>query len=187
MRIKLHGIFAKEFGDEHFIEANTVAEAIEGLTRQVGFYDHLMLADRPTCRVLGFDREEDFYLETELEEIHIVPAMIGGGAVGRILIGTALIIAGVLALPNVAIGGALIGAGIGMILGGVMSFFVKAPTISKDNDPEASKYLGLGENTVTIGTPIPIQFGRGPANGHILALNVDSSDMVFGTFPANPT
>lgn len=192
MLIKLHGMFAKNFGPEIYIEAGTVAEAIEGFSRQVNFYNDRLLEDRPLTRVIGFDDEESFYKPTEQKEIHLVPAMIGGGGgFGRILIGAALIVIGVIISPipgiGQTLGPALIASGIAMVIGGVMSFFVKAPTTSKDNDPEASKYLGLGENTVEIGTVIPWQCGRGPATGHILALNVDSSDMLMGSFPSTPS
>ncbi len=111
----------------------------------------------------------------------------GGGKFGQILIGGVLIVAGLLALPNVAVGGALIGAGIGMVLGGVMAFFNKSPSLSQSNDPPASKYLGLAENTLAIGTPISIDYGRRIKYGHVLALNVDSSNMITGAFPATPT
>jgi len=188
MQIKLHGHIATEYPDDYFVEAATVAEAIEGWSRQVGFYTHLPIEDRPVLRVLGFDTSESLTERTEQKVIHLVPAMIGGGGnFGKILIGTALIVAGVLALPNLAVGGALIGAGIGMVLGGVMGFFVKAPTLSKDNDPEASKYLGLSNNTLEIGTPISNCYGEVAKYGHVLALNVDSNDMITGTFPTSPT
>lgn len=188
MQIKLHGQLALDYPGSFEIKANTVAEAIDGWSRQVGFYAHVPLDERPVLRVVGFDTLESLGEITEQKVIHLVPAMIGGGGnFGKILLGTALIVAGVLALPNVAVGGALIGAGIGMVLGGVMGFFVKAPTLSKDNDPEASKYLGLSNNTLEIGTPISNCYGEVAKYGHVLALNVDSNDMITGTFPASPT
>lgn len=189
MQIKLHGQIAAEYPDDYFIEATTVAEAIEGWSRQVGFYTHLPIEDRPVLRVLGFDTIESLTERTEQKVIHLVPAMIGGGGnFGKILIGAALITVGALAFASGnAFGTALIGAGIGMVLGGVMGFFVKAPTLSKDNDPDASKYLGLSNNTLEIGTPISNCYGEVAKYGHVLALNVDSSDMITGTFPASPT
>lgn len=192
MLIKLHGIFARDYGPEFRIEADTVADAIEGLTRQIGFYGHLPVEQRPITRVVGFDTEESLYQKTEQEEIHLVPAMIGGGGgFTKILIGAALIGLN-FALPGIGVGlsaaisSALIGAGIGMILSGVMEIFMGSPSVSKD-DQEASKYLGLGESTIDIGTPISLSWGRGPETGHVLAVNIDSTDMIMGTFPAVPT
>lgn len=193
MQIKLHGKFAEDYPGEFFIEANTVADAVEGWSRQVGFYEHLPLDQRPIVRIVGFDTEKSLAETTEQNTIHLVPAMIGGGGkFGTILLGAALIGLTV-ALPGIGtviggkIGSALLAAGVGMVLSGVMGLFVKAPSVSKSNDPDASKYLGLSNNTTSIGTPIGIYYGRNAVDPHVLALNVDSSDMVVGAFPATPT
>lgn len=184
MLIKLHGIFADRYGREHLIEAGSAAEAIEGFTRQVNFFGELPLDQRPVVRVVGFDTDYELYENTEQKEIHLVPAMIGGGSFGRIVVGVALIAIAFIPGIGPAISAALISAGVGLTLSGVMALFTKAPTISKSTDPDASQYLGISDNTVAIGTPIPIQYGRGPATGHLLAINVDSNEMVYGQFPA---
>lgn len=191
MKIKLHGIFAEAYPDDYFIKADTVAEAIEGWSKQIEFYEHLPYDQRPIVRVVGFSTPDELTAKTEQTEIHLVPAIVGGGGnFGKILIGAALI--GMSLIPGGQAGTLLLGsslssafmaAGIGMALTGVMGYFIKAPSISKANDPEASKYLGLSNNTTTIGTPIAICYGRVPVNGHVLALNVDATDMAIGQFP----
>src|SRR5213592_1002132 len=93
MLIRLHGIFAKDFGSEYRIEASTIGEAIEGLTRQLGFYGDRPIEMRPTCRVLECPDLSKIYDNTELKEINLVPAMIGGGGVGKIIIGVAIMAA----------------------------------------------------------------------------------------------
>lgn len=194
MKIKLHGIFKEAYPGDYEIQADTVAEAIEGWSRQVGFYEHLTYEFRPIVRVVGFDTYDSLYEKTEQKVIHLVPAMMGGGGkFGSILIGAALI--GLAFIPGAAPASLLLGkfatgvlaAGIGMVLSGVMGLFIKAPSVSKSKDPDASKYLGLSNNTTAIGTPIAICYGEVPQQGHVLALNVDATDMVTGTFPANPT
>lgn len=193
MKIKLHGIFKEAYPGDFEIEADTVADAIEGWSRQVKFYEHLSYEYRPVVRVVGFDDYDSLYEKTEQNEIHLVPAMMGGGGkFGSILIGAALI--GLSFIPGAQAGTLLLGkfatgvlaTGIGMVLSGVMGLFIKAPSVSKANDPEASKYLGLSNNTTAIGTPIAICYGEVPVDGHVLTLNVDATDMVTGTFPANP-
>lgn len=191
MLLKLHGIFARDYGSEFRIEADTVADAVEGLTRQIGFYDHLPVDQRPITRIVGFDSQNSLYEKTEQEVIHLVPAMVGGGGgFGKVLIGAALIglsfIPGLGQIGQIALSSVLFTAGIGIALSGVMEIFMGSPNMSKD-DQEASKYLGLGESTVEIGTPIPLSWGRGPETGHVLAVNIDSSDMIVGKYPANPT
>jgi len=195
MLIKLHGIFARDYPGGFEIQADTVAEAIEGWSRQVEFYAHVPYEIRPIVTVVGFDDYDSLYEKTEQKVIHLVPAMIGGGGkFGAILIGAAMI--GLAFIPGGQVGtlllgaklsGAVLAAGIGMVLTGVMGLFIKAPSVSKSKDPEASKYLGLSNNTTAIGTPIAICYGEVPITGHVLALNVDATDMVTGTFPTNPT
>lgn len=191
MLIKMHGMFAEDFGPEFTIEAETVAEAIEGLTRQLTFYADRPLENRPLCRVVEIVDPRELYSKTELKEVHLVPAMIGGGGVGKIVVGAAILAFAIINPFSIAaawIITGLITVGATLVMQGAMQLFMKAPEISikGSKDPEASKYFGLSENTVAIGTPIPIQYGRGPATGHLLAINIDAKDIVYGQFPTTP-
>lgn len=183
IRVIPHGYLATLYQAGE-IAAETAAEAIEGWSRQVG------VVGRPLCEVLDFDTDVKLVAKTEVAELHLVPAMFGGGGgIGKILIGSVLIAAGVLLTPVVGptVGGAMIAAGIGMVIGGAMQLFMKSPSLSKEEDPEASKYIGTGRNTTGIGTIIGIGGGRTMIGGHYLSLQVNSSEMVFGSFPTNPT
>jgi len=66
-----------------------------------------------------------------------------------------------------------------------MSMFMKAPSVSASDDPDPSKYLGSKGNTTAIGTLIPKGYGRFPVSGQYMSLQVNSQDMVFGSFPAS--
>ena len=50
-------------------------------------------------------------------------------------------------------------------------------TLPENQDPEASKYLGADQNTVKIGTRIPLLYGKHQAFGHYLSFNVDAKDI----------
>jgi predicted phage tail protein len=105
-----------------------------------------------------------------------------------IIIGAAMVVAGILLLPtNPALGWSLIASGATMILAGVVQLFMKAPTVSKANDPPASKFLGVNKNTTDIGTPIILAWGRVPIAGHWLSIQADSNKLVLGVFPETPT
>jgi predicted phage tail protein len=185
MKVILHGELRKRYGDQFEIEARSAAEAIEGLSRQLHDWPSEMCLDVP-----GFHSEDRLHAETDVKEIHLVPAMFGGGAVGRILVGIALIavslIPGVGTFLGATLTTALVSAGIGMALGGVMALFMKAPTISKSEDPPSSKYFGVNENTAASGTPITLAYGRINLFGHWLSLQSDADKIVVGTFPASP-
>lgn len=181
MKVVLHGIL-KEMFVECEIIADTVADVIEGWSRQCGLAD-IPLTQRPTITVVDFEEAESLFQKTDVTEIHLIPAMFGGGgSFGQILIGAALIGASFLTGGTVA--AALMAAGIGMVIGGVMSMFMKAPSVSASDDPDPSKYLGTKGNTTAIGTLIPKGFGRFPVSGQYMSLQVNSQDMVFGSFPA---
>ena len=189
MKITFHGKFAEDFGPSHEIQATSVADAVEGLTRQIGFYDDRPVDERPIARIVGYDTEESLFEKPD--EIHIVPAIHGGkGSLGKILLGAALIGlaftgVGALSLGFATLGSAMFGIGVGLVLAGISQMFLKAPTLSKSSDPEASKYLGLSNNTTKLGTLRSYSMGRIKLTApHLLALNVDSNDLVVGEFPA---
>ena len=184
MKLVLHGMLKERFeGCE--IKATTVADAIEGWSRQCGMAD-IPLDMRPVIEVVGFDTVESFTQKTDVEEIHLVPAMFGGGGgFGQILMGAALI--GLSFVPGIgtALSAGILAAGIGMTVSGVMSLFMKAPSVSSSDDPDPSRYLGNGGNTTQIGTLISKGYGRFKIGGQYMSLQVNSQDMVFGSFPAS--
>jgi len=189
MQIILHGKFAADYGHSHTIQAMSIRDAIEGLTRQLGFYEDRMLDNRPVARIVGYNTPES--LQECPDEIHVIPAVSGGKGVGKVLIGAALI---GLAVINPVIGGMvlsqagvslLLGIGVSLALSGLSQIFIKAPSLSQESDPDASKYLGLSNNTTKLGTLRSYSMGRVKITApHLLALNVDSNDLVRGEFPA---
>jgi len=184
VKVTLHGSLKEQFSGCEIV-ADTVAEVIEGWSRQCGLSD-IPMDQRPVIDIIDFDTLEKLNAKTDVEEIHLIPAMFGGkGGFGQILMGAAFI--GLSFIPGIgqAAQAALLGAGIGMAVSGVMAVFMKAPSVSSSNDPDPSKYLGAKGNTTQIGTLIPKGYGRFKLGGQYLSLQVNSQDMVFGTFPAS--
>lgn len=183
MKIILHGSLKRQF-PEFEIGAETVADALEGWSRQCGLAD-IPLQDRPLVEVLHVDTLEKLTQKTDREEIHLYPAMYGGGGVGKIIIGAILIVGAIFLAPYIGaqLAGAMFMAGLSMVIGGVMQLFMKAPSVDKSDDPDPSKYLGAGGNTTAIGTLIPKGYGRFLIPGQYLSLQVNANDMVYGTFP----
>lgn len=199
MKLVLHGKFADDYGPGATIEAGSVAELLEAFSRQVEFYADRLIADRPLARAIGFMTEEQLRAPADQDlEVHLVPAMRGGGGkfgqiiLGAILIGAALLIpgGGVAALlagkaSTLAVGLAIAGAT--AMLSGVMMLFVKAPAMVKNSDPANSLYLAASDMTTVIGTPIPIRVGRVKCGGHALSLDVTANSLSYGNFPVSPT
>lgn len=182
MKIILHGSLRDRF-EGCDIHAESVADAIEGWSRQCGMAD-IPMGERPIIDVLDFDTPDKLTEKTDVNEIHLVPRMFGGqGGFGQILIGAALIGASFLTGGTLAAG--LLAAGIGNVVAGTMSLFMKAPSVSASEDPDPSKYLGSKGNSTQIGTLIPKGYGRFLVGGQYLSVQVNAQDMVFGTFPAS--
>lgn len=186
VRVILHGQRARA---ELEVDVETAYEALEALGTQLRPYDDLPLELRPAVRVVGFPTLEDLQapLPADTRVLHLVPAMRGGNGkfFKTLLVAGLLVVAG--ALLGGPIGAGLILAGIATAVSGVVGLFMPTPKASKGpSDPEASKYFGSNTNTVAIGTPIGIAYGRCVRFGHILSINVDAQDMVRGQFPASP-
>lgn len=189
MKVCLHGTL-RRYGDSFDLEVETVADAITALSSQLPDWPRDMLLDVP-----GYDTLEKINARTDAEEIHVIPAVFGGGGkFGSIILGAALI--GLSFIPGAGPAGTLLlgkyasaamVAGATMVLNGVVGLFMKAPSISRENDPEASKYLGLNKNTTAIGTPITLAWGRIPPKGHYLSLQSNADTLVHAVWPTNPT
>lgn len=194
--IILHGYLKKLESRPIVVEADTVAEAVAAMCRQVPAFAPVVGKEKPRVRVKDFDTADSWYEDTDVEEIHLVPDYSGAKSGGfmQIIIGVALIGAAFIsggALSFAALGtfeSALAVAGVVSILGGIVTLLSPVPTIdlgNRDQDPEASKYLGAPGNTVRIGTRIPIGYGTFPVYGHYLSFDINAADYVDGGSPAD--
>lgn len=184
------GLLAEKY-DALEIGATSVYEAIEGWSRQVcpsGRIPHLI-------EVVDFGTEESLRASTDVTEIYLYPAMYGGGGLGRfmgIIIGAAMIAGAIIATGGVGavftstIATSIFISGATMMVMGVIGLFMPAPSLSKSEDPEASKYIGSGGNSTKIGTHIPMGGGRMMVGGHFLSVQVNAQELVYGAFPSTP-
>ena len=174
----LHGPLATYHKGPIKICGNTIAEVIEGITRQLpGFQPHPVHGHQ-RIQIVGVNTIEDLYKVLEEDTtIHIVPQMAGGkkGGMTQILIGAALIAAAFVLGPTAFLGSMLLKAGALMLLGGLSQMLAPTPEDDKDSDLK-NRYLGTPKNTVAVGTRIPILYGRSRVYGHYLAFDVDAVD-----------
>lgn len=188
IKIVLHG-YLKDKYEDFSIEASTVAEAIEGWSRQTDMVN-LPHDRKPVVDVVGFDTIEKLSKPTDVNEIHLIPRMFGGSGLGKVLLGALFIglsfIPGLGQIGQVAISSILMTTGIGLVIGGIMQMFMPTPTVDKSDDPDPSKYLGAAGNTTAIGTLIPKGYGRMKVGGQYLSIQVNAQDMVLGAFPTTP-
>lgn len=191
IKVVLHGYLKDLYPGELEFTGHTPAEVINGMCKMTKAFDPIPGQERHTVKIVGYSDKESLFTPfgKDVNELHIVPALLGGKSGGffRILIG-AVMIAAAFMMPAAATGftlfgtgGFLFNAGLSLVLGGLLEMLSPQPKIDQSGnaqaDPEASKYLGANQNTVRIGTRIPLMYGRNKHFGHYVSFDVDAKDV----------
>jgi predicted phage tail protein len=183
-KIKLYGKLAKFIG-HRVLEADvaTAAEAVR-----------FLLANWPEAEAHMNDQHYRVSIGTydiDLEELHhpagaapisFVPVVAGAGAVGRILIGVALIAASIFIPGSTAIfattfGKISLGVGLfgaSLVLGGIAQLLTPTPKISQDEgDPRKSFSFSGIQNTNRAGVPVPVVYGETLVGSVVISAGID--------------
>jgi predicted phage tail protein len=183
-KIKLYGKLAKFIG-HRVLEADvaTAAEAVR-----------FLLANWPELEAHMNDQHYRVSIGTydiDLEELHhpagaapisFVPVVAGAGAVGRILIGVALIAASIFIPGSTAIfattfGKISLGVGLfgaSLVLGGIAQLLTPTPKISQDEgDPRKSFSFSGIQNTNRAGVPVPVVYGETLVGSVVISAGID--------------
>ena len=195
LNLIFHGPLHKLHPGVYTIEADTVAEAISGFSKQTGLLNVNLGEDKHCLSVLGFDTKESLYsnIPDDVDTLHILPTMSGGkSGFFKVAIGVALIAVAAVSLGGFAAAFAAEGAwglavniGVSLVLGGVLEMLSPAPKMDLGGaglggtDPAASAYLGASANTTRIGTRIPVLYGEHQMFGHFLSFNVDAKQLAI--------
>ena len=187
--IKLHGILGKKFGQFFKLGVQTAREATHAIACQNAEFKRFMLeSDKLGLKFAVFlgrknITENDIDNVTDTDIIHIVPRIVGSGGssfnwlqvvAGAVLVGVGAFTFG----ATTATGAALIGAGIGMFVGGVAGLLM--PTVDMSNqDPDgnkANKGFGSAVTTVSQGNPVPILYGEREIGGFYASGGIYAED-----------
>jgi predicted phage tail protein len=185
-KIKLYGKLAKFIG-HRVLEADvaTAAEAVRFLVANWPELEAHMNDQHYRVSIGTYDlTAEELHDPAGAAPISFVPVVAGAGAVGRILIGVALIAAafftggatiGLLGLAApVAVSTVLAGVGITLILGGVAQLLTPTPKISKDEgDPRKSFSFSGIQNTNRAGVPVPVVYGETLVGSVVISAGID--------------
>ncbi|ELW80394.1 MULTISPECIES: tail assembly protein [Acinetobacter calcoaceticus/baumannii complex] len=134
--------------------------------------------DHETKRLITGDNigEEQLDMNTEAEVIHIVPRVVGAGGnngILQVVLGIVMVAVGYFTFgATSAYGAALIGAGLGMAVGGVASMLVPKVDTTQDQNQDgnrANKGFGGAVTTVAQGNPVPILYGQREIGGFIIS------------------
>ena len=148
--IKLYGILAKKFGKEFRLDVENTREAMRALCVQVPGFEHFMLhAHEQGLEFAVFQDkqnigENELDMSTEAKVIKIVPKVKGSGGAVQTIIGAVLVVVGVLITigtlgGGAPLGAALIGAGIGMMVGGVAMMLMPKVDNTQDENQDGNK------------------------------------------------
>ena len=178
--IKRYGVLAKKFGKQFKFDVANTREAMRALSTQVPGFEKFMLHAHEYGLTFAVwqDKEnidaKQLDLNTDASVIKVVPKVIGAGGNSGLLstiLGAVLIVAGVFTFgATSAMGVALIGAGIGMAVGGIAQMLMpKVDSTQNQNEDgnKANKGFGGAVTTIAQGNPVPILYGQREVGGFI--------------------
>ena len=191
-RIRLYGVLAKKFGKEFHLAVDNTREAMRALCVQVPGFEHFMLHAHEQGLEFAVFQDKQNISETELDMstsakvIKVVPKVRGaGGAVqtilGAVMIAAAFITGGTSIAAWGALQGALFGAGVGMMVGGVAQMLMpKVETTKNQNEDgnKANKGFGGAVTTVAQGNPVPVLYGQREVGGFIASAGQYPEDLM---------
>jgi predicted phage tail protein len=196
-KIKLYGQLAKFIG-RRVLEADvaTAAEAVRMLVANFPGLEQHMAEQHYRVTVGTYDLAlDEIHDPAGQQEIKIVPVVAGAGAVGRIILGVALI-ALAIAVPGLgAVAGAKAAAtifgtgfsslalsvgalGASLVLGGVAQLLTPVPKIPQgsgtDNDPRKTYNFSGIQQTSRQGVPVPCVYGLTLVGSVVISAGTDT-------------
>lgn len=179
-KIKLYGKLAKFIG-HRVLEADvaTAAEAVKFLLANWPDLEQHMNDQHYRVSVGTYDLDlEELHHPAGAAPISVVPVVAGAGAVGRILIGAALIAASFIPGVGALAVSLLFSVGAGLVLGGVAQLLTPTPTVpqgadSQDDPRKTYSFSGI-QNTSRQGVPVPIVYGETLVGSVVISAGIDT-------------
>jgi len=194
-KIRLYGELAKFVG-HRVLEADvaSAAEAVRFLLANWPELEQHMAKQHYRVRTAAHDLSEDDLHFPMGRELRIIPVIAGAGAVGRIILGVALI-ALAIAVPGLgAAAGAKAAAtifgtgfsqlalsvgflGASLVIGGVAQLLTPTPKIRQGSDSEGDprksfSFSGI-QNVSRAGVPLPVVYGETIVGSVVISAGID--------------
>ena len=186
VKVFLHGALGRKFGFEHKYKIRTKKQAIKALMgNHSGFRSEILsksqsgmfyrLVDK---RGVSEESNSDYNQEC-LEEVHIVPSIIGSGLSDwvKIALGVTLFFVG--GFIGGTVGKIVSNIGISYIIQGIQGMLMPDPTPQTMESPidTQSFIFGNNNNHVTQGFSIPVVYGQIRMGSSVIASNAHSLDI----------
>lgn len=180
----LHGSLGARFGESFSLDVSTPAEAVRALCVQLPGFEQAVRSFN--WHVIRGPVEEGKDLDEEgiavglgkENEIHLIPAIAGAGdGVWSAIAGVVLIVAGVITQNYY-----LVGAGAGMLIGGIAQSLAATPISDDYGDREKPdqrpSFLFDGPtNTSTQGLPVPVIYGRVKVGSAVVSAGMTAEEL----------
>lgn len=174
----------RKYGRRFDLHAETPAEALHALFVQIQGLRQAVRDGLFQVRFKGQDQTEE-NIESNFRRpdsgiLHIVPRVAGAGKAGQFIGGAVLVVVGaVLSYTGIGgpIGGYLINAGIGLMIGGVAQMLTKQPKLDTErHGVQQSRNTSFSnlDNTAAQGQPVPLAYGLIYAGSRVVSQGVES-------------
>lgn len=190
-KIKLYGTLAKFLGRRVLrADVANAAEAVRFLVANCPAVERHMADQHYRVSIGSYDLSiDELHDPAGTQEIRIVPVIAGAGAVGRIVLGAALIAAsfftggatiGLLGLAApIAVKTVLFGIGASLVLGGVAQLLSPVPRIDQEQqDPRKTFSFSGIQNSGRAGLPVPIVYGETITGSVTISAGIDTVQVV---------
>ncbi|WP_153135183.1 tail assembly protein [Paraburkholderia agricolaris] len=182
--VRLYGVAGNRFGRTHRLAVSSTREAIRALCVVVpGFEKFLMNAkDNGLTFAVFMGRknldEKGLEYPVGADEIRIAPVLVGSKSAGlfQTILGAALVVVGV--VTSEFGGGALIGLGASLALGGVMQMLSPQTAGLAGTGPDngTSYYFNGPVNSSAQGEPVPLVYGRMRVGSKVISAGIYAQD-----------
>lgn len=183
-KIKVYGQLAKFLGRRVFqADVASAAEAVRFLLANFPQLEKHMADQHYRVSVGTYDLSlDELHDPAGQQQIKIVPVVAGAGAVGRILLGAALIVGAIFTggatLFGIGIAGTLFGVGASLVLGGVAQLLTPVPEVPQganaEQDPRKSYSFSGIQQTSRQGVPVPIVYGETLVGSVVISAGIDT-------------
>jgi predicted phage tail protein len=187
--IKVYGKLAKHLGQRSFkAVVSTPAEAVRFLLANFPELRALMREGQYMVSVgrspleLGTNPELLHYPSASFETIRIVPVVAGAGAVGRIILGVALValsfIPGFAAWAGPTAYALITGVGASLAIGGIAQLLTPTPKLgTSENDPRRSYSFSGIQNVSRQGVPVPVIYGEVFTGSVVISAGINTEEV----------
>ena len=187
--IKLYGVLAEQFGHQFKLDVSSTREAIRALSVLLPGFEKFMLHAHEQGLAFAVFQDKQNICENELDMstdatvIKIVPRVMGAGGDGvfSMILGAVLIAASFLPVVGQVLAPALLGAGIGMLVGGVAQMLMPMVNNQQDQNQDGNKAnhgYGGAVTTVAQGNPVAVLRGRREIGGFIVSAGQYAEDIM---------